>query len=58
MNFPLGDILMTFQEQNAKEQIDNRRERRRASRLLLWILMPVVLIGVGSCAACVSLALA
>ena len=39
-------------EQDARERIEERRQRRKAGRWLLAISLPFMLVFVGSCAAC------
>ena len=48
--------MSQIQEQAAREQITERRERKRAARLALVIVLPFALVFVGGCVACVALA--
>lgn len=45
---------MSFQEQNARDQIEERRERKRVAKLLFGVFVPVMLVFDVSCAALVA----
>ena len=45
-------------QQNAYEQIEERRQRKVGGRLLLAILLPVALLFASGCIACIALATA